>query len=203
MIFPSPRIHSPKIWAGLKVGLLGGSFNPAHAGHRHISLETLKRLELDAIWWMVSPQNPLKSTHDMAPQIDRLSSAIKISDHPCIIATDIENELNTRYTAETLCLLKKNFSQTYFVWLMGTDNMHSFHHWEKWREIANICPIAILDRPPAPLSVKTTKAFKNLERYKVKESQAKYLATYKAPAWTLLHIPLNNLSATQIRKSEK
>src|SRR5205814_9002 len=117
------------------VGLLGGSFNPAHEGHRHISLYALKMLGLDAVWWMVSPQNPLKSKKDMAPLKTRMQSARDVSRHPKIFVTDIETHLGTQYTADTLSSLQEHFPRTKFVWLMGTDNLRQIHRWQEWQSI--------------------------------------------------------------------
>lgn len=178
--------YSSALWEKRTVGLLGGSFNPAHEGHRHISLYALKMLGLDAVWWMVSPQNPLKSKKDMAGFDSRLKSARVASHHPKIIVTDIEAQLGTRYTVDTLKALKKHFPRTKFVWLMGMDNLHQIHKWKNWQEIFKLLPVCVLDRPPRENIVRATKA---KERFKGKI--------------TILHIPLSDTSATAIRAKKK
>src|SRR5690349_15158433 len=125
----APTSRQPELWSNRTVGLLGGSFNPAHEGHRHISLYALKLLGLDAVWWMVSPLNPLKSSHGMASAEERMASALKASCHPDIYVTDIEMQMKTRFTVDTLTALKDRFPRTKFVWLMGTDNLLQVHRW--------------------------------------------------------------------------
>ncbi len=198
---PSP--YEGTLWSGRTVGLLGGSFNPAHEGHRHISLYALKMLGLDAVWWMVSPQNPLKSHKDMAPLADRLASAKAASHHPRIIVTDIETKLHTRYTYDTLQGLKKHFPTTNFVWLMGTDNLRQIHRWERWQDIFNLVPVCVLDRPPRGNSLRACPAFEHFRRNLLPQEQAALLKTAAPPVWTILHIPLNEMSATQIRQQQR
>jgi nicotinate-nucleotide adenylyltransferase len=198
---PSPYLSN--LWANRTVGLLGGSFNPAHEGHRHISLYALKHLGLDAVWWMVSPQNPLKSSKDMAPLKDRIAGAVKASHHPKIIVTDIEQRLHTRYTADTLEALQKHFSSTRFVWLMGGDNLRQIHRWQEWENIFGRVPVAVLDRPPRGNTVKTCPAIERFRAFLQPQERAQLITTQKPPCWTILHIPLNELSATQIRAKRK
>ena len=133
--------------ARLRVGLLGGSFNPAHDGHRHISLLALRRLGLDQVWWLVSPQNPLKSTAGMAPLAERMAGARAAARHPAIKVTDIERRLGTRFTADTLVRLRRRFPDLGFVWLMGADNLVQVPKWQRWTEIFTCMPVAVFDRP--------------------------------------------------------
>lgn len=203
MVYASPTPNCGQLWAGRTVGLLGGSFNPAHDGHRHISLMALKHLQLDAVWWMVSPQNPLKTTKDMAPLRERMQSAQQVSNHPQIVATDIEQYLNTRYTADTLAKLLRHFSQTQFVWLMGTDNLLQVHKWQDWESIFRSVPVCVLDRPPRGNSLKSCPAAMRFRDRMIPEVAAKTLKDRPLPAWTILHIPLNHLSATAIRDTKK
>jgi nicotinate-nucleotide adenylyltransferase len=182
------------------VGLLGGSFNPAHAGHRHISLYALKMLGLDAVWWLVSPQNPLKPERGMEPLKTRLASAQKTARHPKIHPTDIERFLNTRYTADTLQALKTHFPRTHFVWLMGGDNLKQIHLWKRWREIFSAVPVCVLDRPPRHDSIKGCAALGRFKNAFVDSTEAPLLALQKPPAWTILRIPLSELSSTEIRR---
>jgi nicotinate-nucleotide adenylyltransferase len=182
---------------------LGGSFNPAHEGHRHISLYALKLLGLDAVWWMVSPQNPLKSRDGMASLNDRMANARKASNHPDIYVTDIERQLNTRYTADTLAALKKHFPHTRFIWLMGTDNLRQIHRWRDWQRIFNLVPVAVLDRPPRGNNIKSCPALERFRASLLPQEQAQLLKTRKPPVWTILHIPMNEQSATEIRAENK
>lgn len=198
-MFNPPALYGSSLWAGRRVGLLGGSFNPAHEGHRHISLLALKMLKLDAVWWLVSPQNPLKSTKGMAPLEARLKNAQEASQHPAILPTTIETELGTQYTSDTIAQLQHHFRGTHFVWLMGSDNLHQFHKWKNWQSIFNRVPIAVFDRPPEGNSLKNSEAGLKFQDYKIDETNAGSLATRKAPCWTLLHIPLNPLSSTALR----
>ena len=128
------------------IGLLGGSFDPAHAGHAHITREALKRFGLDAVWWLVSPGNPLK-THGPAPMAERLARARTVMHHPRVTVTDIEARLGTRYTAQTLRHIQRLYPAQRFVWLMGADNLAQFHLWQDWRGIMHRVPLGILARP--------------------------------------------------------
>ena len=205
MILSPPSPYHSNLWAGSTVGLLGGSFNPAHKGHRHISLYALKSLGLDSVWWMVSPQNPMKLNQDMASLENRVANAIKISRHHPrhIIVTDIERLLHTCYTADTLSTLKKHFPHTQFVWLMGTDNLRQIHLWQKWEMIFNQVPVAVFDRPPRSNNIKSCPAIERFRSCLRPQEQASILKTLKPPVWTILHIPLNKLSATDLRKERK
>jgi nicotinate-nucleotide adenylyltransferase len=198
-----PTPYTANLWANRTVGILGGSFNPAHEGHRHISLYALKNLGLDAVWWMVSPQNPLKSSRGMAPFEKRMKDALTVSNHPGIIVTDIERHLHTRYTTDTLAALQKNFPRTRFIWLMGSDNLRQVHRWRQWQKIFNTVPVAVFDRPPRGDGIKTCPALERFRPFLKPQEQAQSLKTQAPPAWTILHIPLNELSATQLRKKRK
>ena len=199
----APASHQSGLWSNRTVGLLGGSFNPAHEGHRHISLYALKLLGLDAVWWMVSPQNPLKSTKNMASLEKRMADAIAVSDHPGIYVTDIEQQMNTRYTAHTLTALKTHFPHTNFVWLMGTDNLLQVHRWRDWERIFNLVPVAVLDRPPRGNNIRSCLALERFRSSLLPQDRAQLLKTATPPAWTILHIPLNEQSATNIRERSK
>lgn len=145
-----PTLNDSNAWAGKKVGLLGGSFNPAHKGHKHIALLALDYYGLDAIWWLVTPQNPLKDTDDMGPYDERFASAEKIIDgHPDMIATHLERDLGTTYTYETVKGLKQHFPQTEFMFICGMDNALIFHKWDRWRDLLDLIPFTFIDRPGA------------------------------------------------------
>jgi len=185
--------------AGLAVGLLGGSFNPAHRGHRHISELALKRLELDEVWWLVSPQNPLKPAEGMEGLEDRVERARTVARHPRIRVTGIEARLGTRYTADTLGELCAHFPNTRFVWLMGADNMVQLPKWDDWTRIFRTVPVAVFDRPTYSQRALAGTAARRFRSARVKERGAARLARMEPPAWCFLHIPLMALSATQIR----
>lgn len=186
----------------LRIGLLGGSFNPAHAAHREISLTALHRLGLDQVWWLVSPQNPLKSRNGMAPLDSRLAQARAMASHPAIRVTAIETRLCTRYTADTLARLQLHYPDMRFVWLMGADNLAQFHRWNRWRQIATTMPVAVLDRPGFNLTAPQGPAGQWLARHRVPQHEAAALAERPAPAFLLLKSKLNPLSATAIRQTK-
>lgn len=192
-------LYSSGLWNNRTVGLLGGSFNPAHEGHLHISLHALKMLGLDAVWWLVSPQNPLKSKKDMAPFARRLEQAREIAQHPRIVVTDIEMRLGTRFTADTLSALRLHFPRTRFVWLMGADNMHQLHRWKNWQKIFHMVPVSVLDRPPPGSSVRASRA---LERFRSSIAPGP-LSFARLPSLKILHIPLSDASATRIRAEKR
>lgn len=184
-----------------RIGLLGGSFNPAHAGHRHISLEALKRLRLDEIWWLVSPQNPLKASSDMAAYATRQEAAQATAHHARIKVLDIEAREQLYYTVDTLAYLQQQFPQTQFVWLMGADNLAGFHRWRAWRAIAQAVPIAVLDRAPYGLQALRQRFARTFACARLDERDAAQLAEKPAPAWVYLSIPRHPLSATYLRKT--
>ena len=183
----------------MRIGLLGGSFNPAHEGHRHISLLALKHLHLDELWWLVSPQNPLKSTNDMAPFAERLASARAMARHPRIRVSDIESRLHTRYTADTLHALRARFPQTRFVWLMGADNLAQIPRWERWTEIFQSVPIAVFDRATYSYRALAGKAAQRFAKKRIEGRNAATLADHKAPAWVYFHARRHPASASSIR----
>jgi nicotinate-nucleotide adenylyltransferase len=202
-LLPLLPLKPPGTGARRRVGLLGGSFNPAHEGHRHISLQALKRLKLDEIWWLVSPQNPLKPVKDMAPLKDRLAQARAIAGKSRIKVSDIETRLGTRYTADTIAALQRQFPRLNFVWLMGADNLAQISRWDRWQSIFNAVPIAVFDRPAYSLSALNAKAAQRYARRRVAAEQAGELAVLPPPAWTFIRSRLHPASATQIRAQKK
>ncbi|MBC8158216.1 MAG: nicotinate-nucleotide adenylyltransferase [Alphaproteobacteria bacterium] len=185
---------------GLRVGLLGGSFNPAHEGHIHISKLALDRLHLDQVWWLVSPQNPLKAAEGMAALEDRLESARAVAAvDERIRAGDIERDLGTRYTVDTLAALKKRFSGVQFVWIMGADILVQMPQWKRWRGVFRSVPIAVFARPTYSLDAGSGRAARRFAGARVKPSHAPRLAGARPPAWVFLKTPLNRASATRIR----
>jgi nicotinate-nucleotide adenylyltransferase len=184
-----------------RIGLLGGSFNPAHEGHRYISVEALKRLELDEVWWLVSPQNPLKPEAGMAPFEARLESARKVAQHPRIRVSALEAELRTRYTADTLAALTQRFSAARFVWLMGADNLLQIPQWRDWADIFNTVPIAVFARDSYDSHALSEKAAHRFRATRFPASAAKVLADAVPPAWVFLRIRSHPATATQLRQS--
>jgi nicotinate-nucleotide adenylyltransferase len=182
-----------------RIGLLGGSFNPAHEGHRDISLAALTYLDLDEIWWMVSPQNPLKPVDGMASFADRMASARAMAQHPRIRVTDIESRLSTQFTADTLRKLVTRFPSYRFVWLMGADNLAQISSWRDWTRIFHLVPIAVFDRPTYTTKALTALAARRFRRSRRREAALKTLAKQPAPAWAFVHHRLNPISATAIR----
>lgn len=182
-----------------KIGLLGGSFNPAHDGHRDISLAALTALDLDEVWWLVAPQNPLKSTSGMAPLQARLVEARTMARHPRIRVTDVETRLGTRYTVDTLAKLVGRYRSCCFVWLMGADNLQQIHRWKDWTQIFHLLPIAVFDRPTYTYGALAAKAARRFARQRQRESASHLLALAPTPAWMFVHHRLNPISATAIR----
>src|SRR5262245_56812496 len=144
-VLPSQALATAR--RGARIGLLGGSFNPTHEAHRHISVIALRRLKLDAVWWLVSPQNPLKSASDLAPMERRVERARDVADRPNIFVTTVETALGTQFTIDTIDALKRSFPKAHFVWLMGADNLADFHRWRRWEDIAALVPMAVIARP--------------------------------------------------------
>ena len=183
-----------------RIGILGGSFNPAHRGHLDISLKALRQLGLDQVWWLVSPQNPLKPADGMAPFAERLAAARRLARNPRIRVTDLEQRLGSRYTAESLKLLRRRFPETRFVWLMGADNLAQIAQWRDWQQIFHLVPIAVFARPSYCFKALGAKAARRFARYRLKEGAGRRLATSEPPAWLFVHGRLNPISATEIRR---
>jgi nicotinate-nucleotide adenylyltransferase len=185
--------------AGLRIGLLGGSFNPAHDGHRMASLTALRKLGLDQVWWLVTPGNPLKDNRALPALSQRMQAAAAVANHPQIAVTGVEARLGTRFTAQTLTALKARCSGARFVWLMGSDNLVQFHRWQNWRGIARMMPIGIIDRPGTTHRAMRSRAALALGRWRLDESDGLLLVTEDAPAWMFLHGRRSALSSTALR----
>jgi len=183
---------------GYAVGLLGGSFNPAHGGHRRMSVAALDRLKLDEVWWLVSPQNPLKPEAGMAPFSQRLEQARRVARHPRIRVSAIEAELHTRFTIDTLRALRRRFPQVRFLWLMGADNLHQFHRWVSWRGIARLVPIVVLARAPHAGRRHAASALAWLGRHRHRRAEG--WRTWTLPGIAIVSYGLDRRSATAIRK---
>lgn len=182
-----------------RIGLLGGSFNPAHDGHLYISLEALKRLRLDAVWWLVSPQNPLKSSDDMAPLATRMASAETIARHPRIYVSDIEARLGTRYSVDTIAALRRRYPKTRFVWLMGADNLVQMPQWRRWTQIFNSVSVAVFARETYDFEALAGVAAQRFSAYRISAERAGSLAELPPPAWTFFTLKRHPATATDIR----
>ena len=189
--------------AGRRIGLLGGSFNPAHAGHCHVSLAALRRLRLDEVWWVVSPQNPLKPGVGMASLAERLAAARALAGDPRIRVTDIEATLGTRYTIDTVCALQRAFPGTRFVLLVGADILEQLPRWRRWDSLFRRVAIAVFARTPYSFKALAGIAAHRFARFRVAEGAAGTLAGRAPPAWTFLHGRTHPASATAIRKRQR
>ena len=185
----------PQAQAGMVVGLLGGSFDPAHAGHAHITREALKRFGLDRVWWLVSPGNPLK-TEGPAPIDLRLAQARAVMQDPRVVVTDLEKRLGTRATADTLDRLTALYPGVHFVWLMGADNLVQFHRWDRWRTILARVPVGVLARPGFGVAARLSVAAR---MFHAAEVPPRGLGLRAAPAWAFVNVPLVDLSSSAIR----
>ena len=189
----------PRAEPGMVIGLLGGSFDPAHPGHRHITLWALRTLGLDRVWWLVSPGNPLKR-HGPAPMEERIAAAERLMRHPRVVVSDLEARLAVRFTADTLAALMRRYPGVRFVWLMGTDSMASFHRWDRWRWIIEQVPLAVLARPGGQLKAGLSPAAQAYRRFRLPQGQAGALRHRAAPAWVLLTGPMLPHSSSEIRR---
>ncbi|MHA3976509.1 nicotinate-nucleotide adenylyltransferase [Halovulum sp. GXIMD14794] len=194
------RYDYPKSAPGMKVGLLGGSFDPPHLGHVHITRRALRRFDLDQVWWLVSPGNPLKADAP-ASMARRIAAARTLVGHPRVQVTDIEARLGTRFTADTLRKLVGLYPGVNFVWLMGADNLASFHKWEHWRDIMEQIPIGVLARPGEQVRAGLSPAAQVYARHRLRKEDAPGLALAPPPAWVLLSGPMVEASSTALRKS--
>lgn len=191
-------IKAPFASPGQRIGLLGGSFDPPHAGHAHITRWALRRFRLDAVWWLVSPGNPLKSRGPA--DMNRRLAACRAVAPPRVAVTDIEARLGTRYTADTLVALRRRLPFLRFTWLMGADNLISFHEWRDWRWIMETVPVGVLARPGAQLRAGLSPAARRFQRWRLPRAEAGRLTHRPAPAWVLLTGPMSGASSTAIRE---
>jgi len=184
----------------MRIGLLGGSFNPAHSGHRHISLEAMQALDLDEVWWLVSPGNPLKEgATDMAPFEARLASAEAVAEGTPIRVSDFEQRQGTRFTIDTVRLLKERHPENQFIWLLGSDTLPNFHKWRDWRGLAREVPIAVIRRPGYDSAAHAARAMGWLRRFVHPSSQSSHWTEWSAPAILFLRLSPDPTSATAIR----
>ena len=191
--------HAP----GMRIGLYGGTFNPAHAGHRHVSLLALRRLQLDRLWWVVTPGNPLKERGGLAPACERADAARTLARHPRIDITCFEEDIGSHYTVDTLTYVARRCPSVRFVWIMGADSLGSFHRWLGWRRIAGLMPFAVIDRPGWTLRAAQSRAAMALAPCRIDEGDALLLPALRPPAWTFLHGPRSGLSSSELRKQSR
>jgi nicotinate-nucleotide adenylyltransferase len=180
------------------IGLFGGSFDPAHAGHVALTQHALRRFGLDQVWWLVTPGNPLKS-QDPEPLAARMAQARAMMQHPQVLVTDIEAQLGTTYTAETIAALQDRFVHTRFVWLMGADNLAQFDQWKNWRQIIETTSIGIIARPDSRLSPLSSRAARIYRNARVPAKQSRLLGYLSGPAWCYVNMPLMPISSTALR----
>lgn len=185
-------------YPGQVIGLLGGSFDPPHEGHVHITRQALTRFGLDRVWWLVSPGNPLKA-HGPAPLADRMAAARQIMQHPRVEISDFEARAGTRYTAETLKALIKTYPGVHFVWLMGADNLIQLPQWQDWHDIMMSVPVGILARPGDRSQARHSKAAQIYQRARIRGRASRLLARAEAPAWCFVNVPMSDASSTAIR----
>ena len=184
---------------GLRIGLFGGSFNPPHEGHRLASLTALKRLGLDAVWWVVTPGNPLKRHEDLAGLDIRIAAARHLADHPRIGVTGIEAGIGMRYSVDTVRHLKQRCPGVHFVWIMGADNLLQLPRWRRWRELVDLVPVAVVDRPGSTFRSLNGRAAAVLARGRLREADAALLPNRRPPAFVYLHGPRSSASSTALR----
>lgn len=195
---PGGRVGLPRATRGQAVGLLGGSFDPAHDGHVHVTREALRRFGLDRVWWLVSPGNPLKA-RGPAPLPLRMRRAREVMRHPRVEVTDVEARLGTRHTAQTLAALGRLYPGVRFVWLMGADNLAQLHRWEDWRRIVESVPVGVLARPGLRISPRHSKAAVVYGHARLRAEEAPRLARADPPAWCLVNMPMVDASSSAIR----
>jgi nicotinate-nucleotide adenylyltransferase len=198
--FGSIRIPLPPVYPGARIGVMGGTFNPPHEGHVEISRTAMRRLRLDRLWWVVTPGNPLKQNGALPPTQQRIKACRMLISHPRIAVTAFEEKLGSAFTAETLAFLRMRYPSVRFIWVMGADNLASFHRWQRWRAIAQLMPIAVVDRPAWRLKALASPAVHALAKRRTPERDAGSLALRPPAAWTFLTGRLSPLSSTLLRK---
>ena len=184
----------------MKVGLYGGSFNPAHEGHAHVAETARQRLGLDRVIWLVAPQNPLKSSHETRPLTRRMAGVRAFARDRGMIVSDVESRIGTRYTLDTILALKARFPGVHFVWIMGADSLVGFHRWRGWTQILRAVPVAVVSRPWISLKSRSSPAARRFAAARLPFHRAKALPSQAPPAWIFLYGPLNFQSSTALRE---
>ncbi len=197
--FGTLKARPPPAFPGQSVGLMGGTFNPPHEGHVVCAVTALRRLQLDQLWWMVTPGNPLKSGAGLPSLKERMEASRALGVGPAVKVTDFEARLGSPYTYATIRFVTRHFPHVRFVWVMGADNLATFHQWQHWREIAQLVPIAVVDRPGWHLKALASPAARFLSRSRLPEASAPLLAGRKPPAWVFLSTRLSGASSTRLR----
>ncbi|MGO8800559.1 MAG: nicotinate-nucleotide adenylyltransferase [Roseiarcus sp.] len=193
-------VRLPRWSSGQRIGLLGGSFNPPHEGHLLVSRLALQRLELDRLWWLVTPGNPLKPVDGLPTLAARIEAARAIARDPRIAVTGFEAQIGARFTRDTIAWLVRRAPRVRFVWIMGADNLRQFHQWRRWRDIAALVPIAVVDRPGSTLNALNCRAGAALAPFRVAERDSPRFAERRPPAFIFLHGPRSSLSSTAMRR---
>lgn len=199
---PNAFLRGCGLWRGQRIGLFGGSFNPAHEGHLHVARQAIRHLGLDAVWWLVAPQNPLKDKAGMAPLAQRVASARALARDPRIVVTAVEQNLGARFTLDTLTALKARNPATKFIWIMGADNLAGFHRWKGWRRLMRLVPVAVIARPGYSHACLTAPAARIFAHARLAGRHARLLPRQAPPAWTLVRGPLHPASATALRAKQ-
>lgn len=199
LVGQTPLTLPPPAFAGMRIGLLGGSFNPPHDGHLHISITAINRLGLDKLWWVVTPGNPLKSGADLPGLTERIALAEAVATHPAISVTGFEAALPSPYAVDTVRFLRRRFPATFFVWIMGGDNLAQFHRWRNWTALFRTLPILVLDRPRARLRALASPAARRFSASRLPDSAASRLPLMRAPAWIYMSLPLRDISSSALR----
>ena len=196
------RAQMPLAAPGQRIGLMGGTFNPPHEGHLICAVTALRRLQLDQLWWMVTPGNPLKSGEGLPSLHARMAASRRLATDPRIKVTGFEAALASPYTYATLRYVTRRLPGVHFVWVMGADNLAGFDRWQRWRDIARLVPMAVVDRPGWRLKALASPAAGSLARFRVPETLSAGLARMTPPAWTLLSTRLSEASSTALRAKQ-
>lgn len=187
---------------GQRIGLFGGSFNPPHDGHRAASILALRRLQLDWIWWMVTPGNPFKDVHELPPMAERIEAARRVAAHPKIVVTGVEQTLGSRFTYDILAALRRRCANQHLVLIMGADAFTELHRWKYWRRITRLVPLAVVDRPGFTMRATQSHSATTLRGARLGEAAAARLAVTRPPAYVFLHGPRTSLSSTKLRSGD-
>ena len=198
----SPLLNTP-VYQGQRIGLFGGSFNPAHEGHLAVSNAAMNRLDLDWVWWLISPQNPLKNPSETSDFRQRMKIAQRFTHHPRLKVTGLEHSLATRTTLQTLKVMAPLLKRARFVWIMGADSFSQLHLWNNWQEIPQILPLAVFDRPGWTKKALASPAAFKLRAHRLPFAQASRLAGSRCPAWSFISMPQRHENSTLLRTGQK